>query len=292
MAGEMIGEMTGLSGIMTGLGRETVGFCGGSLHAETTVGAPWQQAVRQADAACTPLGQGVVQLDSARTPLQQTVAQSDSARAPLQQAVVQSDSARTPLQQAVARLHSDCSPLQQAVTRLDSASTPAEWQQVRARFERLSLADDSGWLPCYYLAFTDIELFFRTSDEKEQTLYLEEAGRCLDRLKEMTVENPAERSEIVTLQGYWHYARVAANASENGPRYAGLVLSCFGEALKLNPENPRALLLNASFRQRMAAAMRQTYESYQAEIDRAAALLEQPVTPPQFPHWGKRQMGY
>lgn len=272
----MAGEMIGLSEEMIGLVRETAGFSEGLLHAETTVGPPFTAS------RCT----GRLRLYSLET------GSLDSARALWEKGAGSLDSARAPLEQDVARCDSACSPLQQAVARLDSASTPAEWLQARARFERLSLADDAGWLPCYYLAFTDIELFFRTSDEKEQTLYLEEAGQWLDRLKKMKMKNPAERSEIATLQGYWHYARVAANPGANGPKYAGLVLSSLGEALRLNPENPRALLLNASFRQRMAAAMRQTYEPYQAEMDRAAVLLEQPVTPAESPHWGKRQMGY
>lgn len=182
--------------------------------------------------------------------------------------------------------------LQKAVAQLDSARTVPDWQQARTQFERLSSVDGSSWLSVYYLAFTDIELFFRTSDEQERTRYLKEAAECLDRLKEMKVKNPAERSEIAVLGGYIYYARVAANPGENGPKYAGLILSSFGEALKLNPDNPRALLLNASFQKRMAAAMQQTYESYEEEMNRAAALLEQPVSAVEFPHWGKQQMRY
>lgn len=182
--------------------------------------------------------------------------------------------------------------LQKAVARLDSARTPDEWRQARLSFERLSSAGMTSWLPLYYLAFTDIELFFRASQEQERTRYLEEAGACLDRLKEMKVKHPAERSEIAALRGYWQYARVAADPRENGPKYAALVLASFGEALRLNPANPRALLLNASFQKRMAAAMRQTYPSYEEEMNRAAILLEQPVSPAECPHWGKQQMEY
>lgn len=187
---------------------------------------------------------------------------------------------------------SPLTPLQQAVARLDSAVAPAEWQQVRALFERLSSVDTSSWLPTYYLAFADLELFFLASDRQQQARYLEEAGACLDRLKEMNVQNPAERSEIAALRGYWLYARVAADPGENGPKYAGLVLSSFGEALRLNPANPRALLLNASFQKHMAAAMRQTYPPYEEEMRRASALLDRPVSPAEFPHWGRRQMTY
>lgn len=204
--------------------------------------------------------------------------------------------AETPRQSATpdrpALAQSALTPLQKAVARLDSARTPAEWQQVRAQFERLSSVDASSWLPTYYLAFTDIELFFRTSGGEERAGYLEEAAACLDRLKEMKVKDPAERSEIATLRGYEYYARVAADPAQNGPKYAALILSSFGEALRLNPDNPRALLLNASFQKHMAAAMRQTYEPYNDERSRAAALLERPVSPAEFPHWGKQQMAY
>lgn len=182
--------------------------------------------------------------------------------------------------------------LQQAVARLDSARTPADWQQARAQFERLSSVEPAAWLPCYYQAFTDIELFFRTSDEKERMQYLEDASICLDKLKDLKRKDPKERSEITALRGYLLYARVAANPGENGPKYAGTVIALFQEALKSNPDNPRALLLHASFRRRMAAAMQQTYQEYETDMKRASALLEQPVSPLEFPHWGKIQMAY
>lgn len=183
-------------------------------------------------------------------------------------------------------------PLQQAVVRLDSARTADDWLQARTRFERLSSVETEAWLPYYYLAFTDIELFFRTPDEKQRMLYLEDASQCVDKLKDLKRKDPKERSEIAALRGYLFYARVAANPAENGAKYAGAVISFFQEALKLNPENPRALLLHASFRRRMADTMHQTYEVYETEMQRAAALLQQPVSPVEFPHWGKMQMAY
>lgn len=182
--------------------------------------------------------------------------------------------------------------LQQAVARLDSAQTPADWQQARAQFERLSSVERDAWLPCYYQAFADIELFFRTSGEQERMQYLDDASACLDQLKDLKRKDPKERSEITALRGYLLYARVAANPGENGPKYAGTVIALFQEALALNPGNPRALLLHASFRRRMAAAMQQTYPEYEADMQRASALLEQPVSPMEFPHWGKIQMAY
>lgn len=182
--------------------------------------------------------------------------------------------------------------LQQAVARLDSAQTPADWLQARAQFERLSSVESDAWLPCYYQAFADIELFFRTSGEQERMQYLEDASVCLDKLKDLKRKDPKEQSEIAALRGYLLYARVSANPAENGPKYAGTVIALFREALTLNPDNPRALLLHASFRHRMAAAMQQTYKEYETDMQRAAALLDQPVSPAEFPHWGKMQRTY
>lgn len=181
--------------------------------------------------------------------------------------------------------------LETAVARLDSARTPADWKAARALFQRLASCDTGNWLPVYYQAYTDIELVFRTADASEKQLYLEEAGVCLATLEKMKTTDATVRSEWLTLNAYWHYARVAVDPAVNGPKYAGVITARFAEALQLNPRNPRALLLNASFQQRMAAFMNGSYPGYADDRTQAAALLDQEAVGV-LPHWGRIQLAY
>lgn len=181
--------------------------------------------------------------------------------------------------------------LEKAVATLDTTRSPSGWKVARDQFQRLSVADAANWLPLYYQAYTDIELVFRTSRVEERSLYLQDAGICLERLNKMKPSADAIRSEWLTLSGYWYYAQVAIDAAANGPKYAGLISARFAEALQKNPRNPRAILLNASFQQRMAAFMHTSYPRYADDLRQASALLEQ-ETANVFPHWGQLQLAY
>lgn len=186
---------------------------------------------------------------------------------------------------AIAQEQSGKTALEQAVYQLDNARTPDEWKQARNLFERLSLADPSAWLPGYYLAYTDIELSFRTNEVQQKQYYLKEASDCLEKLKKMKMNDPKERSEVSTLRGYWYFAQMAIDPAQNGPKYAGIVTNLYGEALKLNPENPRAIYLNAVFQHSMASFMGGTYEKLNDDIQRAMKLFKVQTKDNTSPHW-------
>lgn len=179
-------------------------------------------------------------------------------------------------------------PLESAVRQIDQASNPAEWKQGRSAFERLTMVDATAWLPMYYLAYTDIQLSFMSSDPKEKMQYIDEAQTCLEKLQKMKVQDPKDRSEISTLKGYWYYAQMAMNPAVNGPRYSGAIINCYQEALKLNPNNPRAIFLNASFQENMAQFMNGHYPSLEEDMKRADVLFSQEPTDTVAPHWGRR----
>lgn len=181
--------------------------------------------------------------------------------------------------------------LEKAVAALDTTRSASGWKAVRNQFQRLAVADAANWLPLYYQAYTDIELVFRTSDVEERNLYLQDAQICLEELNKMKPSADAIRSEWLTLSGYWYYAQVAVDPAANGPKYAGLISARFAEALQRNSENPRAILLNASFQQRMAAFMHTSYSRYADDLRQASGLLEQ-ETADVFPHWGQVQLAY
>lgn len=185
-----------------------------------------------------------------------------------------------------AQIPSANSQLETAIALLDSAKSKTDMEQVRNRFERLRMVDAEAWLPCYYQAYTDIVLSFREETPERKLSYLEEARTCLDRLKRMKLMDMSARSEISTLSGYWYFAQMALNPAVNGPKYVGVITACYQEALKMNPENPRAIFLNAYFQKSMATFMNQTYASFEEDMQKARTLLNTQSQQTLYPHWG------
>jgi len=188
-----------------------------------------------------------------------------------------------------AQSQSPVTPLEKTVKQLDLAENVSDLKQTRLLFERLAMMEPSLWLPHYYLAYIDIELSFRIDDEKEKQKYLEESQTYLDKLKKMKVTNSNDLSEINTLRGYWYFAQMAINPAVNGPRYSGVIINCYSEALKLNPDNPRAILLNAHFQQNMAHFMNGAYPKFDEDVQKAQRLFEVESTESPLPHWGKNR---
>lgn len=177
--------------------------------------------------------------------------------------------------------------LEAAVARLDTVSSAGGLKEVRKEFERLYAAEAAGWLPVYYLAYADISLLFFPARDAEKEQYRNEAEACLEQLEKMKLPGDAVRSEVAALKGYGYYAQVALDPAANGPKFAGIILSCFAEALRLNPANPRAILLNAQFRKHMAVFLHQQYDAYAAEVQRADSLFDAESRSALAPHWGK-----
>jgi len=173
------------------------------------------------------------------------------------------------------------------VKSLDESKSPEELKKVRASFERLSSLSESGWLPLYYMAYIDIELSFVSPGETDKNQYLEEAGNYLDKLKKLKVKGNHELSEINALRGYWYFAHMAINPGVNGPKYASLTINAFSEALRLNPDNPRAILLNAFFQHNMAKFTGGEYGQLNQDIQKAGLLFDKETTDSPLPHWRK-----
>jgi hypothetical protein len=159
------------------------------------------------------------------------------------------------------------------------APTP-ELVTARAQLERLCTDSAANWLTFYYFAYTDIELSFRVEDVNQKLQYIREAQHCLSKIKD------GDRSEVETLRGYSCFALMAIDPAVNGPKYAAEIIVHYETALKANPSNPRAVLLNAIFRQNMAKSMGGAYNDLEADIARSRKLFASQDTTASKPCWG------
>ncbi|MDR1356131.1 MAG: hypothetical protein LBJ58_00495 [Tannerellaceae bacterium] len=158
-------------------------------------------------------------------------------------------------------------------------ATP-ELVAARAQLERLSTAPQANPSAMYYLAYADLELSFRVGDDNQKAQYIEEAQKYLDKIKDV------DKSEVETLRGYSYFALMAIDPRTNGPKYAPDIISCYEKALKANPVNPRAILLNAVFRNNMAKSMGRRYKEFEADVIRSRELFAAQDTTSAKPYWG------
>jgi len=175
------------------------------------------------------------------------------------------------------------------VSNVNKAKDVPELIQVRSQLERFIAAQPKGWLSGYYLAYVDVQLSFRVPSKNEKLRYLDEAGACLDKLSGL---KEIDKSELFTLKGFRLYGLIASDPQANGPEYSGEIITDYETALKVNPNNPRAIILSALFKNNMAKFMHQTYDGFQKEVDKAAALFASENPTLLTPTWGKGWVDY
>jgi hypothetical protein len=161
--------------------------------------------------------------------------------------------------------------------------------QVRSQLERFVMAQPQQWLAEYYLAYVDVQLSFRVPDKNEKSQYLSEAETSLNKLSAL---KETDKSEIYTLKGFRLYALIASDPQTNGPKYSGEIMNAYGTALGINPNNPRAVILSALFKNDMAKFMHQAYDNFQKDVDKASTLFANESKTVLTPTWGKYWVDY
>jgi hypothetical protein len=161
----------------------------------------------------------------------------------------------------------------------------SELMTARAQLERLCTDSAANWLTFYYLAYADIELSFRVENADQKLQYIKEAQDYLLKI------NDGDKSEVETLRGYAYFALMATNPGENGPRYAQDILACLGKALQINPDNPRAILINAIFKDNMYKSMGSQYKEFETDMNRCRELFAARDTSSVTPSWGSVYLG-
>jgi len=121
------------------------------------------------------------------------------------------------------------------------AKTSSDWEQLAAGFDRISQVATHTWVPSYHSIYTYIIASFIEKDGDKRDLILDKAQLLLDKnLKAYKTE-----SEFYALQGFVWQARMSVKSSR-GMTYGGKTTEILQKAIKLNPNNPRALYLLGS----------------------------------------------
>lgn len=135
-----------------------------------------------------------------------------------------------------------------AIEQLFTSDSPEKVKQVIATFERIAQAEDSRWEPAYYTALSYLWLSGmmqgQTQDKKSMDALLDEAQKFHD----LAVKRKPQDVELLVIQGYIHMMRLTVDPMGRGPELAPKTTMTFQQALAMDPNNPRAMLMLGSMK--------------------------------------------
>ena len=175
------------------------------------------------------------------------------------------------------------------ITELMNTGDPVQLVGIAAKLERASAVAPTDWLPRYYQAYALLINVFQSKEDGDvRDKTLDRAEAALAQARKLR----GDESELLTLQAYIHQARLGVSPMMRAMKYSAMVRETVAQAKKLNPDNPRACLVEANnvyYTPSMfgggADAAKPLYEA--AKLKYATAPKP---TNALLPSWGERQL--
>lgn len=153
-------------------------------------------------------------------------------------------------------------------------------------FERIAMAEDDNWIPYYYVAQVNTVASFGEKDEQKLTQQLEKAKEFVDIAKRISSDN----AELLIQEAMINTAWMAFDGATYGPTLSGKNMQLYGQALKLEPSNPRVVYSKASWDMGTARYFGKDTSPYCKDIEKALELFATfENTTPFYPSWGEDQ---
>jgi len=115
-----------------------------------------------------------------------------------------------------------------------------DFQNLANQFNQIGNVEKEEWLPLYYEAQCYVIMSFRENESPaKKDEYLDVAEVAINK---MLVLAPNE-SEAYSLQAFYYTGRLVVNPQERGQKFGMLSGQAVGRALGIEPENPRAQLM-------------------------------------------------
>ena len=138
--------------------------------------------------------------------------------------------------------------LGETLSKLPQNAGPEAVQDCVAQLKRIEAMFPDSALPKYHIALQSL-YFAVMNPHAEQTESLvaeaQEAILRMERIKD------ADRSDLYTLKGFLYMVRIVQDPAQNGRRYYLDVMDYYEKALKINPENQVARMLQQKFMEGM-----------------------------------------
>ncbi len=127
-----------------------------------------------------------------------------------------------------------------AIEKMNQAADPTAELEMAATFEELAQLYPDQWLPAYHASHLLVNSSFAEPDGVKSDALLERALKSL----ESAMTNAPEESENHALKALYFIGVISADPAARGQVYYQDVLDAIHTSKNLNPENPRAFLLD------------------------------------------------
>lgn len=131
--------------------------------------------------------------------------------------------------------------MENAISLLGEVENIENTKQGVSQLERIAAAEPKEWLPNYWVAYGLTNLTFTETDADKKDMLLDKADKFLVAAEKLQPNN----DEIEVMRAYLASARMAVAPQDRWQKYGSVVSTGLQNAYKLNPENPRAKLLEA-----------------------------------------------
>ncbi len=156
-----------------------------------------------------------------------------------------------------------------------------------ALFERIGKAANDNWIPIYHAANFLIVESFETEDKKLRFEKLKKAEGLISEAHKRSPDN----SEILTLEGMLYTGYVAADPGQYGMAYSQKIMELHYNAIKLNPDNPRAKANSVQFEMGTARFFGEDMAPYCKKLKEILPLFDtQKSDVPFAPSGGKKML--
>jgi hypothetical protein len=174
--------------------------------------------------------------------------------------------------------------MRSTIEKMDNASGHEEILACVSQFERIAGAEKTLWLPYYYGAYGLIIMSFDESDGSRKDQLLDRAQENLDNALAI---DPGE-SELYALQAFLYPSWVTVDPMGRGMQYIEKMGLALEQAKASNPDNPRALFLEAinvlNFPPSMGGGPEAAKPIF-VEADAKFRVFQN--EDPLWPHWGE-----
>ena len=134
--------------------------------------------------------------------------------------------------------------LESAVMQFNQANNPSSYKQLYLQFEQLYSVDKTNWLIPYYAGMTkSIMCLLKMGDRDALS---NDALLWVARAKAIEVND-----EIYCAESLAYTAKMSVNPALRWFTYEGKIKNSLSLAKKLNPNNPRAYILEANIQQKL-----------------------------------------
>jgi hypothetical protein len=189
--------------------------------------------------------------------------------------------------------NSEADALQNAVARLDKAGSVKEYEALEKEFSAMAASGKTAWLPYYYAAFCNAKIGFLYQDDGERVEPYSNRGEELAKKAQSlldTVQQKKELSEVYTVISMVYRTKVFINPMTYGRKYGTLSQQYLDRARQLNPENPRAIYVEAWVKYNTPKMWGGDKNLAKQQAEQSLHMLENNATGVN-PHWGKKEDG-